>query len=222
LKAQTALLDDDDAPGSRQRRCIVTGEILPDTMLVRFVADPDGLIVPDIAATLPGRGLWVKADRAILERAAAKNPFARAAKAPVTVSADLADRVEALLVRRMIGDLGLARKSGALIFGFDNVQRALQSRTPPAVLIEASDGAADGRRKLRNSAAAQGVSPANINCLSSAELHLALGRENVIHAALTQGRLAERLVLDARRLDCVRPAAKRDDQPARVPEKGYE
>ncbi len=82
---------------------------------------PDGQIVPDIEETLPGRGIWVKAERAALEKAVAKNLFARAAKADVKADADLADRVERLLVRRMTGDLGLARKSGALVFGFDNV-----------------------------------------------------------------------------------------------------
>ncbi len=134
---------DDGASRSRERRCIVTGEVLPRSGLVRFAADPDGNIVPDIAASLPGRGLWVSATREHVTRAAAKNLFAKAAKANVSASADLAERVERLLVARMQADLGLARRSGALVLGFDNVLRALSEKTPPALLVEASDGAAD-------------------------------------------------------------------------------
>ena len=210
---------DDDA--TRARRCIVTGEILPDEARIRFVADPDGRIVPDIEGKLPGRGMWVKAERTVLARAVAKSVFARAAKAAVTVPADLAARVEDRLVARMIGDLGLARKSGALVFGFDNVARALGERQPPALLIEASDGAADGRRKLANSALSQGVRAAVIDCLTRAEMHLALGRENVIHAAVKPGRLAERLIVEARRLQGFRSGAPRGVGPA-VPAKGHE
>ncbi|HWU25014.1 MAG TPA: RNA-binding protein, partial [Rhizomicrobium sp.] len=165
----------------RERRCIVTGEILPDEKRVRFVADPQGNIVPDVAGTLPGRGLWVKADRDCVARAVGKNAFSKAAKAAVKADADLPDRVEQALVRRMVGDLGLARKAGALVFGFDNVVRALGERISPAVLIEASDGAPDGRRKIVNMAQTQGVSPKCVHNLSRAELALALGRENVIH-----------------------------------------
>jgi uncharacterized protein len=211
---------EDDAT-TRERRCIVTGEILPDNQRVRFVADPGGHIVPDIEAVLPGRGLWVKAERAVLEKAVAKNAFARAAKAPVTADPDLPDRVERLLVRRMVGDLGLARKSGALVFGFDNVSRALGERHPPAVLVEAADGAADGRRKLRNAALNQGVETHLIHTLTSAELALALGRENVIHAAVKPGRLAERLILEAARLEGFRPAGRQVIGP-KAPEKGHE
>jgi predicted RNA-binding protein YlxR (DUF448 family) len=214
---EEALTDD---VRSRERRCIVTGETLPEGARIRFVADPEGCIVPDIEGRLPGRGLWVRADRATLERAVAKNQFARAAKAPVTAERDLADRVEALLVRRMLGDLGLARKSGALVFGFDNVVRALGERAPPAVLVAAAEGAADGRRKLRNAALAQGVKVEIVECLTSAELALALGRENVIHAALKPGRLAERLVVEAARLEGFRPASRRVGPAA--PDKGHE
>ena len=113
----------------RERRCIVTGEVLPEEALIRFVADPDGCVVPDIAATLPGRGIWVSAQREVLETAVAKNQFSRAAKAPLTAPADLADRVERQLVRRLLDDLGLARRAGLLVLGFDNVSRALDSRS---------------------------------------------------------------------------------------------
>lgn len=195
--------EDDDT--LRERRCIVTGEALPEAQLIRFAADPDGHIVPDVAAVLPGRGIWVSASREMLERAVAKKLFARAAKAQVTASADLADRTETQLVARMSGDLGMARRSGAIMLGFDNVARALDGHPPPAVLVEAADGAADGRRKLAGAAAARGLKPVLVDVLTNAELSLALGRENVIHAALKPGKLAERLVFQAGRLEGFRP-----------------
>lgn len=190
----------DDEETVRTRRCIVTGDVLPDSALIRFVAGPDGAIVPDLAGKLPGRGLWVSARRDILEKAIAKKAFARAQRGPVTVGADLAKRVETVLIRRMTGDLGLARRTGALVLGFDNVVRALDGRNKPALLVEASDGAPDGRRKLLSAARSRGLKIAVLDCLTRAELGLALGRENVIHAALTPGVFAQRLQFEAGRL----------------------
>jgi hypothetical protein len=100
----------------------------------------------------------------------------------------------------MQADLGMARRSGHILLGFDTVQRALQSNQPPALVIEASDGAADGKRKLFASAHARGLKIGTIECLSAGEIGLAVGRENVIHAALKSGRLQERLSFDAGRL----------------------
>ncbi len=191
----------------RERRCLVSGEVLPEAELMRFAADPDGNVVPDVAASLPGRGMWVRSDRASVATAAAKNLFSRSAKAPLTASSDLPARVEALLVTRMQADLGLARRAGQLVLGFDNVRRTLDDKVPPAVLVEARDGAADGRRKLAGSAHAHSLKTETIDCLSTAELSLALGRENVIHAALKPGRLAERLIFDAGRLRGFRPVS---------------
>jgi hypothetical protein len=195
----------------RERRCIVSGEIMPDSHLIRFVAAPDGQVVPDVAAKLPGRGLWVTATRKAVTLAVEKKLFARAAKANVTAAADLAERAEKSLVARMLGDLGIARRSGALVLGFDNVLRALDSARPPGVLIEAIDGSGDGKRKLYNAAHARGMKPKVLECLTSAELGLALGRENVIHAAVQPGGLAERLTFDAERLQGFRPAGNERD-----------
>jgi|SRR5215469_7604245 len=190
----------------RERRCIATGEVLGEDQLIRFVAAPDGCIVPDLAAKLPGRGLWVSAKRAILDTAIAKNHFARAARAAVKADELLADRVEGLIVRRMLDDVGLARRSGVLVAGYDAVARSFEAKTPPDLLLEASDGGADGRRKLLTLAAARGLALKVIDCFSSAELSLALGRENVVHAALKPGRLSERLGIEAGRLKGFRPA----------------
>ncbi len=184
---------------------------MPDSRLVRFVAAPDGQVVPDVAAKLPGRGLWVTATRKAVTQAVEKKLFARAAKANVAAGADLAERTEKALVTRMLGDLGIARRSGALVLGFDNVLRALDSPRPASVLIEAIDGAGDGKRKLYNAAHARGMKPQVLECLTSAELGLALGRENVIHAAVQPGGLAERLTFDAERLHGFRPAGNERD-----------
>jgi uncharacterized protein len=220
----TAQIAREEDETMRERRCIATGEVLPEAELIRFVADPDGNIVPDVTAELPGRGIWVSAKRDMLERAVARNLFSRAAKAQVTVGRDLAERVEARLVAHMSADLGLARRSGAMVLGFDNVVRALGEKAPPTVLVEASDGAADGRRKLLANAASHGLELAIVASLSSAELSLALGRENVIHAALKPGRLAERLIFQAGRLEGLRPAAPHIGQAGSTPapEKGHE
>ena len=184
----------------RERRDIVSGEVMPEHRLIRFVADPGSHVVPDVAGKLPGRGLWVEATAAAVSKAVEKKLFSRAAKQPVVATADLATRTEMALLQRMTGDLGLARRSGALVMGFDNVQRALDAPVPPKVLIEASDGAADGKRKLYAAAYRQHLGCVVLECLTSAELGLALGRENVIHAAIQPGGLADRLGFDAERL----------------------
>ena len=106
--------DDGTRADARERRDIVSGEIMPEHRLFRFVADPDGEVVPDVAAKLPGRGLWVEASQAAIAKAVEKKLFARAAKAQVTATADLGERAEKALVARMLGDLGIARRSGAL------------------------------------------------------------------------------------------------------------
>jgi predicted RNA-binding protein YlxR (DUF448 family) len=198
---------EEDEP-MRERKCIVTGKVRDEAHLIRFAVSPDGDVVPDLAAKLPGRGMWVSAERAFLERAVAKNHFSKAAKTNVKVAAGLADLVERLIVRRMLDDLGMARRSGALECGFDSVSRALDSARPPAVLIEAADGKPDGRRKLRNLALARGLKLALIDSLTCEEMSVALGRENVIHAALKSGQLAERLMFEAGRLSGFRLAAK--------------
>ena len=207
MSLAVAIKDEDDE-AMRQRRCIVSGEVLPDSKLIRFVVSPDGQVTPDIAAKLPGRGIWVGASKAALTTAIRKGLFAKAAKANVKIADDLVTRVEDLLVARIKSDLGMARRAGLLLMGFDTVLRALQSDAPPALLIEASDGAGDGKRKLFGASHARSLKIQTIECLTSADLSVAVGRENVIHAALKSGRLQERLSLDAERLSGFRSAAK--------------
>jgi len=210
----TALAHDmdetNDKRGARERRDIVSGNVMPDSRLMRFVAGPDGAVVPDASAKLPGRGLWVESSRKAVLAAVEKKLFSRAAKAQVTATADLADRAEKALVTRMLGDLGIARRSGQLLLGFDNVLRGLESPKPPRALIEAFDGARDGKRKLYAAAHRLELNCVVIESLTSAELGLALGRENVIHAAVQPGGLAERLTFDAERLSGFRLRTERD------------
>ncbi|HEU0096300.1 MAG TPA: RNA-binding protein [Rhizomicrobium sp.] len=204
--ADGLILDDE---GLRHRRCIVTGEVQSESRLMRFVADPDGNVVPDASAKLPGRGLWVTATREAVTKAVEKKLFSRAAKTQVTATADLADRTEKVLVARILGDMGIARRGGSLLLGFDNVLRGLESAKPPKLLIEALDGSKDGKRKLYAAAHRLELNCVVVECLTSAELGLALGRENVIHAAVQPGGLAERLTFDAERLAGFRgPASK--------------
>jgi predicted RNA-binding protein YlxR (DUF448 family) len=190
----------------RERRDIVSGEVLPENRLIRFAFAPDGSVVPDVAAKLPGRGAWVAASKAAIAAAVEKKLFSRAAKTHVTADSGLPARTEAALVARMVGDLGLARRSGAAVLGFDNVLRQLEGPKPPKALIEALDGAQDGKRKLYAAAHRLELDCAVIETLTSAELGLALGRENVIHAAVQPGGLAERLTFDAARLSGFRGA----------------
>jgi len=204
MTAAVATRDKDDET-MRERRCIVSGEVLPESKLIRFVVSLDGQVTPDVAVKLPGRGIWVGVGA--LKSAIAKNLFAKAAKAKVAVAPDLAERVEEQLVDRIQSDLGMARRAGLLLMGFDAVLRALQSDAPPALLLEASDGAADGKRKIFGACHARGLKIQTIECLTSAELSVAVGRENVIHAALKSGRLQERLSLDAERLAGFRSVA---------------
>ncbi len=187
------------AAASRERRDIVSGEVRDEEALVRFVVGPEGAIIPDLARKLPGRGLWVAADRASVETAARKGLFARAAKAKVTAAPDLADLVAGLLRQRVLAGLGLAKRAGDLTSGFEKVSSAIVSGKA-AWLVEASDGAADGRRKLLALARRQSRRPEVFGVFSAEELGLALGGENVIHTAFLAGRAAERWTHDVRRL----------------------
>jgi hypothetical protein len=188
-----------EADQARERRDVVTGEVMDEARLIRFVAGPDGVVVPDLARKLPGRGIWVAADRASVDAAAKKGLFARAAKAKLTAPADLGVQVESLLKRRLLAGLGLARRAGELTSGFEKVSQAILSGKT-AWLIEAADGAADGRRKLWAQTRKQSQPPAVFGVFTAEELGLALGLENVIHTAFLAGRAADRWAQDAYRL----------------------
>ena len=178
------------------RRCIVTGESLPRDGLIRFVAGPDGGIVPDLAEKLPGRGVWVCATRDALSKAVEKRLFSRGLKTRTQAPDDLPGTVEGLLVRRLVDSLSLARKAGAATCGFERVREMLMGGRV-ALLFAASDGAEGGKSKLRGLAGDAKTS----SVLSGAELGLAFGRETVIHAALLDGGVTKRVLREAMRLE---------------------
>jgi hypothetical protein len=205
--------------GEPERRCIATGESGPTGLLIRFVLGPDAQVVPDLAERLPGRGVWLKADRALVDKAVAKKLFSRAFKTQAAAPADLADRLEALLAGRLINVIGLARKAGQAVTGFEKVRARLKDGTA-GVLIQASDGAADGKAKLNR--LADGLSDGDaervprIEILDSTELGLAFGRDFAIHAALDRGGFADRAIGEAARLSGLRPTDAPGDEMRQV------
>ena len=177
-----------------ERKCIATGEVQPKFGLVRFVTSPDGQVFPDVAAKLPGRGVYVSADRRALDTAVGKKLFARGFKAQVSVPQDLVTEVERQLSRRVIELISLARKSGDAVAGYEKVKSWLD-REEAWVLIQAADGSGRGKSKLSTPHFGK-----YIGWLTADELGAAFGRQTVIHAALASGGLAKRVVEEAQRL----------------------
>ncbi len=189
---------DDTLAGTKapERTCIVTRAVLDKGRMIRFVANPEGAIVPDLKGDLPGRGYWVTAERAVLEEALKKHSFSKVSKGKAKADANLPDLVTGLLERQFLDQLGLAKKSGHLVAGFDKVEAALRAGQVK-FLLEASDGTADGRGKLAR-LAGPGVeiwAP-----LPSDALAPALGRQHAVHVAVKPGGMAERLSITLRRL----------------------
>lgn len=178
-----------------ERKCIATGESQPKAGLIRFVCGPDGQVVPDVLGKLPGRGIYVSATRAAIEKAVKKNLFSRAARQPVKVPEGLADLVEALVLQRTLDLLSMARKAGEAVTGYEKVKDWLV-KGKGVTLIQASDGSERGKTKLHAPDGANGF----IGCLSAGEIGLAFGRERAIHAALAAGGLKDRVVDEAAKL----------------------
>ncbi|MGR3747769.1 RNA-binding protein, partial [Paracoccus sp. (in: a-proteobacteria)] len=181
-----------------ERRCIATGEVQPKRGLIRFVAGPDGVIVADLAEKLPGRGIWVAADRAAIEKAAAKGLFSRAAKAQVKAPDGLVELVEAASAKRVVELVSLARKSGRAVAGFEKVKGWL-AEGRAKVLLQASDGSERGKGKLWTPTGGRWF-----GCLTASELGLSFGRDHVIHGALAAGGLTDKVILEAGRLTGLR------------------
>lgn len=190
--------DRSDGP---ERKCIATGEVQPKYGLIRFVVGPDAQIVPDIAGKLPGRGIYVAADRDALDAAVKKKLFSRGAKMQVTVPDDLVDQVEAQIARRVVDLIALSRKSGRAVAGYEKVKTWLQTEEAE-VLIQAADGSTRGKSKLSTPHYGS-----YIGWLTADELGLAFGRQTVIHGALASGGLTQRVVEEAQRLKGVRAKA---------------
>lgn len=173
-------------------------------------------MTPDVAAKLPGRGAWVRAQRAVVEEAIKRKAFPRAFKASAVAAPDLAEQAEAALARRCLGVLSMGRKAGAIALGFDQVEAAVRKTAPMGGLIEAADGAADGREKLMRLAfGLWGAEPLVVGCFSAEEMGMALGRDRVVHAAWLQERLARVWAVETGRLSGFRVLAPESWRPAR-------
>ena len=194
--------DDEACEDPRHRLCAVTRLPRPTSELIRFVSGPDGSIVPDLRQKLPGRGVWVTADRASLEAAIKSKSFQRSLKRPVTVDSGLPGLVDGLLCKSALDALSFVNKAGALVLGFERVLEAVNAGRAK-VIVHASDASDDGVRKLdgrRKAAAPDGSDLKTIDCFSNQQLSLALGRPNVVHAALFEAPAARNFIEQTERL----------------------
>lgn len=187
-----------------ERQCAVTRLRLAPRELLRFALDPDGVAVPDLKASLPGRGVWICCTREIVEKAVATRAFDRGFRRSVKIAEGLPGQVETLLERDCLQRLALANKAGLVVSGFDKVSKAVEGARAENIL-HAKDASPDGCRKLdglfRARNHGQEAAGPGICGLNSEQLSLALGRPNVIHAALKQGAPARKFLSALARLD---------------------
>ena len=183
-------------PAGPMRTCIVTGVEGPPEQMIRFVVGPEGEVVPDLARRLPGRGMWVRAERAALEKAVEKKLFSKAARAPVKASAELVDRVEHLLLERTLADLGRARRAGRAVAGYVKVEQMI-GRHQVGLLVVADEADGDGLQKLR----ATGLPLERLG--DAAALGGIFGREQAVYVAIARddagGAFIERISVGAAR-----------------------
>ena len=188
----------DDPERGPQRRCIVTRAQGDRGRMIRFVLGPDRQVVPDVAARLPGRGFWLSARADVLDTARAKGAFARAARGPVSVPADLNGVLQAQLARRVSDHLGLARRAGQAVAGFAKAREWVQAGAA-GLVVQASDGSEDERRRLLSGAESVAVAWP----MDAAGLGAVFGRDQVVHVAIAPGRLAGMLLDEVLRLSGV-------------------
>lgn len=185
------------------RMCASSRAELDPEELIRFVAAPDGTIVPDLQRRLPGRGVWVRANKVVLARAVAEKVFSKSLKKNIKADPGLPDLVEQLLRRRLVETLALANKAGLVTTGFAQVESLLEGGSTK-VLLHCADAALGGREKLDRKffaiSQAAGKPAPIVGLLTASEMSLAMGRENVVHAALVSGGLSERFLGEAERL----------------------
>lgn len=209
-----AQADEPEAVAGRKsplRRCIASGKVQDKAGMIRFVIGPDQTVVPDVDETLPGRGLWLTAETGLVEKALSKGLFAKAARQGVKPVPDLLALTRRLIRRRALGLIGLARKGGGALAGFEKVQAALRSgvigraggagQKGVGLWLEACDGSDDGRSKLHALAKALGVPL--VDLFDRAELGAALGRNEAVHVVLAAGPLAAQLRREVARLSAL-------------------
>ncbi len=203
MAGRTARKTDDDRVGDHLRLCAVLRAERPVDELIRFVCSPDGTITPDLARRLPGRGVWVTADQDTIEKACKANVFARSLKQRVQAGEGLPQLVASLLEQRACSALGLANKAGLVVSGFDRVDETI-SKGQAALLVHGREAAADGRGKLDRKYQAiqkdRGQNAPIIDDLTIKQLSLAMGRSNVVHAALIHGGVTDKFAYETGRL----------------------
>ena len=167
--------------------------------MIRFVVAPDRTVVPDLAAKLPGRGIWLSARRDVLDTARSKGAFARAARGQGSVPADLVGMVQTGLLRRVTELLGLARRAGQAVCGFEKAREWLVAGRA-GLVVQASDGSPDERARFLSGNGARAKAASVVAPLSAAALAAVFSRDHVVHVAVAHGRLAEALDIECNRL----------------------
>lgn len=202
---------------SPERKCILSGEVSDKSQLIRFVMAPDGMLTPDLAEKLPGRGLWMKADRLLIEQAVSNKQMqksvARAIKGPFQLGqlpggdepSAFADLLETLLRRRVLDRLGIEQRASHIVTGFDKIQAALGKKARPAVLFHADDAGKDGRQKTSFSVQRHADKQVpEYTFFTRDELSQALGKDNAVHVLLLKGAAIDKLQADLGRLNGIR------------------
>lgn len=206
---ETGELDRGPHRRGRERFCAATRTVRPVDDLIRFVVGPDGEAIPDIKGKLPGRGVWITGTHAALEDAIKRKVLARGFKRKVRLSPDLAGRTERLLQSAALDALAIAAKAGLVVAGFAKAAAALEHKEALA-LLHASEAAPDGVRKLAAIIHRADKPVPVIEFLTSAQLDLALGRPNVVHAALLAGPASDTFLSRSRRLERYRASGAGD------------
>ena len=209
MLAQSDATELDDGPRSRgaERFCVATRAVRPVEQMIRFVVAPNGEAVADLKHNLPGRGVWVSATRSALHQAVKANAFARGFRRDVRLVGDFVARTEQLLESAALDALAVARKAGLVAIGFAQVETALK-RDAVIALLHAVEAGPDGVKKLDSALrqSRQSELARIVRILTTGQLDLALGRPNVIHAALLAGRASETFMARLRRLERFRSA----------------
>jgi len=178
--------------------------------MIRSVIGPDRAVVPDLAARLPGRGIWLSAAKDVVETARLRGAFAKAARGPVTVPPDLLEMLQAALVRRISESLGLARRAGQAVAGFEKAREWLRDGRA-GLVVQAADGSAEERARFLSSA--RGTMAVHAP-LSAVALGVVFGRDRAVHVVVAAGALAERIGVDCARLAGLVPSLVANDKDA--------
>lgn len=203
MGARTIASDQDEGAEGPLRLCAVSRAQKPPEELIRFVLGPDGVVAPDLARRLPGRGVWVDATRESVATAVRRQVFARSLKQAVSLPDDLPALIERLMLRRLGEAVSMANKAGLLTAGFSKVDELIAGGRA-FVLMHAADGAQDGKAKLDRKFKAllgpERAAEATVGEMTGPELDLAIGRSNVVHAAASEGGASQRILQEALRL----------------------